>query len=240
MLINVKNNSDCIFLRNFGALKNACRMDKELSRTIVHNLLNIKAIKLNFTEPFVWASGWKSPIYCDNRLSLSYPHVRTLVRDAYVQVIREKFPDVELIAGVATGAIAQGALVADKLNLPLVYVREKAKEHGMKKLIEGFFEPGQKTVVIEDHISTGGSSLRALHELKNVGANVLGMVAVFSYEFPVAKEKFQENDCKLYTLSDFSTIVDVAYRDGYITEYEKDELRRWHENPQEYVFLKKK
>jgi len=164
-------------------------------------------------------------------MSLSDHHTRTLVKDAFVQVIRDKFPDVELIAGVATGAIAQGALVADKLELPFVYVREKAKEHGLKKIIEGNLEPGQKTVIIEDHISTGGSSLKAFQELKNAGANVLGMAAIFSYEFPIAKDKFKESGCQLYTLSNFSTIIDVAFEEGRITEKEKNGLFKWHENP---------
>ena len=211
-------------------------MGNNLSRIIVQNLLEIKAIKFNFNDPFVWTSGWKSPVYCDNRMSLSNHQIRTLIKDAYVQVVQEKFPCAELIAGVATGAIAQGALVADKLNLPFVYVRERAKEHGLKKIIEGHLEPGQKAVVIEDHISTGGSSLKALQELRNAGANVLGMVAVFSYGFPIAKDKFEENNCRLFTLSDFSTIVDVAYNDGYVTEKERDELNKWHENPQEFGF----
>ena len=214
-------------------------MDKlELSRSISRNLLQIKAIKFNFREPYIWASGWKSPIYCDNRISLSNHQVRSMIRDGYVAVIREMFPEVEVIAGVATGAIAQGALVADKLSVPLVYVREKAKDHGLMKLIEGKIEPEQKTVIIEDLISTGGSSLKVVNELRKVGANVLGMVSIFSYEFPIAIEKFNESNCKLYTLSSFSMLQEVAFEDGYITKDEIEKLHQWRQNPQDYHIKK--
>ena len=204
----------------------------ELSRSIARNLLNIKAIKFNFEQPFVWASGWKSPIYCDNRVSLSDSKVRSLIRDGYTDVVRTVFPDVEVIAGVATGAIAQGALVADNLDIPFVYVREKPKEHGLKKTIEGVIEPKQKTVVIEDLVSTGGSSLNAVKELRNAGANVTGMVAIFSYEFPVATDRFKQNNCELHTLSSLSSLIEVALEDGYITVKEIENLKKWHENPQ--------
>ena len=150
-------------------------MNIESSRTIVCKLLETRAIKFNFTEPFIWTSGWKSPIYCDNRMSLSDHKLRSLIKDAYVQIIKENFPEVEVIAGVATGAIAQGALVADALNLPFVYIREKRKEYGLKKIIEGNLEKGQKTIIVEDHISTGGSSIKAFEELINVQADVLGI-----------------------------------------------------------------
>jgi len=206
----------------------------ELSRAISRSLLQIQAIKFNFVEPFTWASGWKSPIYCDNRKSLSYSAVRTMIRDAYAEVIRANFPDAELIAGVATGAIAQGALVADRLNLPFIYVREKPKDHGLMKIIEGVFEPGQKVVIVEDLVSTGGSSLKVVNELRKENAIVLGMTAVFSYEFPVAIEKFRENNCKLYTLSTFSALQDVALEDGYITREDIDQLGEWRKNPETY------
>ena len=210
-------------------------MDKlSLSRSVSRNLLKMKAIKFNFREPYVWASGWRSPVYCDNRISLSDHRVRSLIRDAYVEVIQEKFPEVEVIAGVATGAIAQGVLVADKLGVPFVYVREKAKGHGLMKTIEGKLEPGQKTVIIEDLVSTGGSSLKVTDELRKAEANVLGMVAIFSYEFPTAIERFQENDCKLYTLSTFSMLKDVALEGGYITDEEIEKLNEWQKNPQDY------
>ena len=206
----------------------------ERSRLISSGLLQMKAIKFNFKEPFIWASGWKSPMYCDNRISLSDCHLRSMIRDAYVEVIQKKFPEVEIIAGVATGAIAQGALVADKLNFPFIYVREKAKDHGMKKLIEGKLEPGQKTVIIEDLISTGGSSLKVAEELSKAQANVLGMVAIFSYEFSTAIEKFNQNNCQLYTLSTFSMLQDVALVDGYITGEDVEKLSEWRKNPQAY------
>ena len=209
-------------------------MDNNFSRIIVHKLLGIKAINFNFKEPFIWTSGWKSPIYCDNRMSLSDNSIRTLVKEAYVRIIKEKFPEVELIAGVATGAIAQGALVADMMNLPFIYVREKRKEYGLMKIIEGYFEKGQKTVILEDHISTGGSSIRALDELRKESVNVLGMVAAFSYDFPETKERFIEKNCNIQTISTFYTIVDVALEEGYITKEEADALYQWHNNPKEY------
>ena len=208
-------------------------MDKyEFSHFILRKMLHIKSIRFNFEEPFTWASGWKSPVYCDNRASLSNSDLRSLIRDAYVDIIQTEFPDVEVIAGVATGAIAQGALVADKLNKPFVYVREKAKNHGLKRLIEGVLEPGQKTVIIEDLISTGGSSLKAAQELRNAQAHILGMTAIFTYEFPVAVDRFKENNCKLFAISTFSKLINLALEDGYITEKEADKLRKWHQNPQ--------
>ena len=202
----------------------------KLAQSIAFGLLDIRAIKFNFIEPFVWTSGLKSPIYCDNRISLSHCELRTMIKDAYVQIIRENFPDTQLIAGVATGAVAQGALVADKLNLPFVYVREKSKAHGLKKLVEGIIEPGQKTVIIEDLVSTGGSSLRAMKELMKEGANVLGMTAIFSYEFPETIKIFKANDCKLFTLCNFSVLKDVAVEKGDITIEEAVQLMQWHEH----------
>ena len=206
----------------------------DFSRSIARSLIQIQAIKFNFEMPYTWASGWKSPIYCDTRLSLSHCVVRSMIRDAYVQVIQANFPDVELIAGVATGAIAQGALVANQLDLPFIYVREKPKDHGLKKVVEGTLMPGQKTVIIEDLISTGGSSLRVVEELRKEKADVLGMTAILTYGFPLAVEKFRENNCKLYTLSSFSALKDVAIEDRYMTEEEADQLDTWHNNPQDY------
>jgi orotate phosphoribosyltransferase len=161
--------------------------------------------------------------------------VRSVIRDAYVEVIRANFPDAEVIAGVATGAIAQGALVADRLNLPFIYVREKPKGHGLMKIIEGILEPGQKVVIVEDLVSTGGSSLKVAEELRNEKANVLGMTAVFSYGFSIAIEKFREKNCKLYTLTSFRTLQEVALQDGYITKDEVDQLSAWHQNPQAFA-----
>ena len=202
----------------------------ELVDNIVRTLLEIGAVKFNFKEPFIWASGLKSPVYCDNRASLSNHNLRSMVRDAYVEIIKDKFPDVEVIAGVATGAIAQGALVADKLGLPFAYVREKRKEHGLNRIVEGNIEKGQKAVIIEDHISTGGSCLRALEELKKEEVNVLGVVAAFSYGFPTELEQHS----KLETISTFSTIRDVALKEGYITKEEDGRLIEWYKAPKNY------
>ena len=199
----------------------------KLAYTIASKLLEMKAIKFNFDEPYVWTSGIKSPVYCDNRLTLSDHSLRSIIRDAYAEAIKEKFPQVQVIAGVATGAIAQGALVADKLNLPFVYVREKPKGHGLKKTVEGFIEPGQKTVIIEDLVSTGGSSLRALEELRNVKADVLGMVAAFSYGFPKAAEKFKEKACELHIISSFQMVKDIGIEKGYITKQQAIMLDEW-------------
>ena len=205
-------------------------MNEEYSYRIASLLLKIGAVKFNFKNPFTWTSGIKSPVYCDNRVSLSNHNLRSMVKDAYVKIIKDEFPDIEVLAGVATGAIAQGALVADKLNLPFIYVREKRKEHGLMKLIEGHFDKGQKVVILEDHISTGGSSLRAWDELIIAEADVVGMVAAFSYDFPVTKEKFSSNNCKLCTISTFSTIKDAALKEGYITEEEVEKLDKWHKS----------
>ena len=201
-----------------------------IENLIARNLLKIEAIKFNFDEPFTWTSGIKSPVYCDNRMSLSYPEIRSLVKDAYVKTIQDNFPDVELIAAVATGGIAQGALVADITNLPLVYIRDKAKEFGLKKSIEGTFRKGQKTVILEDLVSTGKSSLLALDALRNAEAEVLGMVATISYELPVAKKQFMDKNCKLFTLSSFSILVEEALNIGYITKEEADQLDQWHKS----------
>jgi orotate phosphoribosyltransferase len=201
---------------------------------IAHKLLKIEAIKLNLTDPFIWASGLKSPIYCDNRKSLSYHDIRTIIRDAYVEAILSHFPEVEVIAGVATGAIAQGVLVADKMNLPFIYVREKPKEHGLKKIIEGESPAGKKVVVIEDLISTGGSSLKVVNELRRENADVLGMVAIFTYEFDMAVKSFEDNNCKLVTLSDFSTLIHQAVEDKLIRESDVAVLQRWHDAPDKF------
>jgi len=208
----------------------------ELSYLIAEKLLEIEAIKLNFKEPYTWTSGIKSPIYCDNRKSLSNNEVRTVIKKAYVDKIKEKFTAVQVIAGVATGAIAQGALVADELGLPFVYVREKRKEHGLMKLVEGDIKPGQKTVVIEDLVSTGGSSIKAVNELRNEKADVLGMISAFTYEFPSALKLFDENNCKFYSLSSFSILKKVAVEKGYLTDEEGVKLLEWHNNPQDFLW----
>ena len=204
---------------------------EKIAKKIAEYLLQIKAIKLQPSNPFTWASGWKSPIYCDNRRTLSFPMVRTFIRDSFVSMIRELYPQADLIAGVATGAIAQGALVADKLGLPFIYVRSEAKEHGLGNQIEGYFEPGQKVVVIEDLISTGGSSLNAVKALRDAGCEVLGMAAIFSYEFQKASDSFASEKCALHALSNYSTLVETALITGYIGKAEVETLKKWRTDP---------
>jgi len=199
----------------------------ELACSIARNLLKIEAVKFNFNDPYTWTSGIKSPVYCDNRLSLSHPELRSMIRDAYVSVIQEKFSDVEVIAAVATGAIPQGALVADQLGKPLVYVRDRAKNCGMGKTIEGTIKIGQKVVIIEDHVSTGMSSLKVFEELKNADTDVLGMIATLSYDLPIAEKRFKNNNLTLITLSKFSILMEEALKCGYITEEEVDKLYKW-------------
>ncbi len=201
---------------------------------IAASLLRIKAIKLQPSKPFTWASGWKSPIYCDNRKTLSFPDVRSLIRDSFVDVVRQRYPDVEVIAGVATGAIAHGMLVADKMGLPFIYVRSGAKEHGLGNQIEGYYEKGQKIVVIEDLISTGGSSLKAVKALREAGCDVLGMVAIFTYQFVKASDAFTETGCKLETLSNYSVLIDEAVKEGYVSDSDMATLSEWRKVPGEW------
>ena len=169
------------------------------TKQVAEYLLQIKAIKLQPSNPFTWASGWKSPIYCDNRKTLSFPEVRSYIRDSFTKLIKELYPDAEMIAGVATGAISHGALVADKMTLPFIYVRSEAKEHGLGNQIEGYYQKGQKVVVVEDLISTGGSSLNAVKALREAGCEVLGMAAIFTYEFKKAADGFTAAGCRLDT-----------------------------------------
>jgi hypothetical protein len=197
-------------------------------------LLDIKAIKLQPDAPFTWASGWKSPIYCDNRKTLSYPDLRSFVKQGLVNVVKERFANASAVAGVATGAIAQGALVADALNLPFCYVRSKPKDHGMGNLIEGTLPANSKVVVVEDLISTGGSSLKAVEALRQAGFEVVGMVASFTYGFPIAAEAFQKSGVELVTLSDYDHLVDVARETGYVKEGDMETLREWREAPAEW------
>ena len=197
-------------------------------------LLEVKAIKLQPQEPFTWASGWKSPFYCDNRKTLSYPALRSFVKLELCHIIQEQFPEANAIAGVATGAIAQGALVADQLGLPFCYVRSKAKDHGMQNLIEGQVEPGAKVVVVEDLISTGGSSLKAVEALRQAGVEVVGMVASYTYGFPVAEEAFLEAGVKLVTLTDYTAVVNEALKTGYISMKDMPLLVEWQKNPSQW------
>lgn len=201
------------------------------AKKIAEYLLQIKAIKLQPSNPFTWASGWKSPIYCDNRKTLSFPEVRSFIRDSFVSLLKSLYPEAELIAGVATGAISHGALVADKLELPFVYVRSGAKEHGLGNRIEGYFTSGQKVVVIEDLISTGGSSLNAVRALRDAGCNVLGMAAIFTYEFKRASDAFSAENVTLNTLSNYSALIETALNTGYITVADLETLKLWRVDP---------
>lgn len=202
-----------------------------LESIFAEKLLKVKAIKLQPSNPFTWASGWKSPFYCDNRKTLSYTDLRSFVKIELTRTILENFQNVDAIAGVATGAIAQGALVADALNLPFVYVRSKPKDHGLENLIEGELKPGMKVVVVEDLISTGGSSLKAVEAIRNNGCEVVGMVASYTYGFPVAEKAFEDAKVKLITLTNYEAVVAEAVKTGYITEDEVEVLHEWRKDP---------
>jgi orotate phosphoribosyltransferase len=204
---------------------------EKVSETIAKQLLQIKAIKLQPANPFTWASGWKSPIYCDNRKTLSHPDVRDYIKSQFVALVNELYPEADVIAGVATGAIAQGALVADEIAKPFVYVRSSPKGHGMENLIEGDITPGKKVVVIEDLISTGGSSLKAVEALRKGGCEVLGMVAIFTYGFQTATENFEAKEVKLNTLSNYQTLIEVAVESGYVSSNDIKELSSWRNDP---------
>ncbi len=195
-------------------------------------LLQIKAIELRPEKPFTWASGWKSPIYCDNRKTLSFPKIRTHIRQQFVNAIAESFGKPEVIAGVATGGIAIGALVAQELGVPFIYVRSAAKEHGMGNLIEGVLEPGQDVVVIEDLISTGKSSLSAVEAIRQAGGNVKGMLAIFSYGFPVGTDAFKKAKCELRTISDYNVLLQQAMNSGFVSEAQLETLEDWRKDPE--------
>lgn len=194
-------------------------------------LLEVKAVKVQPDEPFTWASGWKSPFYCDNRKTLSYPKLRTFVKDNLAKLVKDNFSEADAVAGVATGAIAQGALVADMLGLPFCYVRSKAKDHGMGNLIEGTLPEGSKVVVVEDLISTGGSSLKAVEALRAAGFEVVGMVAAYTYGFPIAEQAFQNAGVKLLTLTNYEAVVSAAIESGYITASQLPTLNEWRKDP---------
>ena len=207
---------------------------KTLEKIFAGKLLKVKAIKLQPTNPFTWASGWRSPFYCDNRKTLSYPDLRTFVKLETARLIIERFPEVEAVAGVATGAIPQGAMVADTLALPFVYVRSKPKDHGLENLIEGDLRPGSKVVVVEDLISTGGSSLKAVEAIRNYGCEVVGMVASYTYGFDVAEKAFAEAKVRLVTLTNYEAVVAEALRIGYIKESDVELLNEWRKNPSQW------
>jgi orotate phosphoribosyltransferase len=209
---------------------------RKVEKKIAHLLLQNKSIKLNPAKPFQWTSGWKSPIYCDNRKTLSYPEVRNYIRDEFVAIIKKNFRNVEAVAGVATGAIAHGVLVADRMNLPFLYVRSSSKPHGLENLIEGEVKPGQRIVVIEDLVSTGSSSIRVVEALRNEGCEVLGMVAIFTYGFKSSEEKFREADCRLITLSNYEALLEQAIESGYINSENLEILEKWRQNPENWPF----
>jgi orotate phosphoribosyltransferase len=206
-------------------------LDQSIAAEVADKLLEIQAIRLQPEKPFTWASGWKSPIYCDNRLSLSFPEVRNLIRDHLVKSVSHFFQEVEAIAGVATAGIPQGALIANELGLPFVYVRSKPKGHGMENMIEGKVTPGQKVVVVEDLVSTGGSSLKAAKDLKKAGFEVLGMVAIFSYGFDVADKNFADAGIKLVCLSHYDALLPIAVKRNYVTSEMLDSLSEWRKDP---------
>ncbi len=208
--------------------------DKETAKKTAELLLQINAIKLQPQDPFTWASGWKSPIYCDNRIVLSYPLIRNYIREQMGEFIEKKYGKPDVIAGVATGAIGIGMLVAEYLGLPFIYVRPETKKHGRQNQIEGYIEKGQNIVVVEDLISTGKSSLNAVKALKDAEVNVKGMVAIFTYGFKVAEDNFDDNDITLNTLSNYSNVLEQALDTNYISETELQTLSNWNKNPSEW------
>lgn len=207
-------------------------LDKDKALKIADFLLQIKAVKLQPSDPFTWASGIKSPIYCDNRKTLSFPKIRTAIRQTFSEQIEQAFGKPDVIAGVATGGIAIGALVAEELGLPFIYVRSESKSHGLENQIEGDLQEGQRVIVIEDLISTGGSSLKAVHAIRAKGGVVLGLAAIFTYGFAKAKNAFVEASCPFITLSDYSTLLEQAKLTNYINSQEEESLRDWRNNPE--------
>jgi len=201
------------------------------AKVVAEKLLQVNAVKLNLKEPFTWASGWKSPIYCDNRRILSFPFIRDYIKSELCNIVFEKFPDAELLAGVATAGIAWGAMTADQLKLPYIYVRPKPKEHGLGNQIEGYHENGQKTVVIEDLVSTGKSSLQVVDVLKAAGLNVVGMVSIFTYDFPVASAAFKESGLEYYSLTGYPFLVKLAIEKGIISPEQEGILLKWRDDP---------
>jgi len=208
--------------------------NKETAEKTAELLLQINAIKLNPRNPFTWASGWNSPIYCDNRITLSFPAVRNYIRDEFSKNIEKQFGKPDVIAGVATGAIGIGILVAESLGLPFVYVRPEPKKHGRLNQVEGYLQKGQNVIVVEDLISTGNSSLLAVEALKEAGANVKGMAAIFSYGFEIASENFKNANVDLYTLSNYENLLPLAVAKRYITEEEEITLQEWRKSPSKW------
>jgi orotate phosphoribosyltransferase len=209
--------------------------NKDKALKVAEFLLQIKAIKLQPKNPYKWASGWNSPIYCDNRITLSYPNIRTFIRQSYSEAVLEYFGKPDVIAGVATGGLAQGALIAQELGLPFIYVRSEPKAHGMGNQIEGAYEKGQKVVVIEDLISTGGSSVKAIEALQNAGLDVKGLIATFSYGFKVAEENFQKVNCPFITLTNYDLMIESALKKDYVNESDMQSLKLWKEDPANWL-----
>lgn len=205
-----------------------------VEKAIAQSLLKIKAVKLSPSEPFTWASGWNSPIYCDNRVTLSYPEIRKQIYQSFAQLIAEKYPEAELIAGVATGAIAHGVLVAEEMQKPFIYVRSAPKGHGLGNQIEGQYTKSQKVVVVEDLISTGGSSLSAVEALRQAGVEVLGMVAIFTYGFQTAADNFATANVKVDTLSSYNVLIEAALESGYVKEDQLNDLKEWRIAPDKW------
>ena len=203
----------------------------EVAENVAKSLLQVKAVKLNPKKPFTWASGWNSPIYCDNRLTLSYPQIRTYIRQEFVKMIQEEIGHIDLIAGVATGGIAIGALVAQEMGLPFAYVRSAQKEHGLTNQIEGVVESGQRVVVIEDLISTGGSSMKAVEALRGVGCNVKAMIAIFDYGFDVAAKRFKDAKCRMLSLSNYDALIEFAKSSDLLTKADYTSLKKWRVDP---------
>ena len=205
--------------------------DKSLAKEIARELLAIGALKLQPEDPFTWASGWQSPIYCDNRLSLSFPPLRTRIKESLARMVRERFPDTEVIAGVATAGIPQGALVAEALGLPMIYVRSKSKGHGLENQIEGHLKAGQKVMVVEDLVSTGGSSLKAVEALRSADATIEGMISIFTYDFNIARAAMVNNKVNLCYLSDYPTLIEYAAEQGKLKPELVETLNAWREDP---------
>jgi orotate phosphoribosyltransferase len=206
-------------------------IDHGVAQHIAATLMDIKAITINTDKPFIWASGWNSPIYCDNRLTLFYPEIRSFIKNKLIAAIVNNFPTVEVIAGVATAGIPQGVLIAENMNLPFCYVRSQPKGHGLENLIEGMVEPGKKVVVVEDLVSTGNSSLSAVKALLNSGCEVIGMTAIFTYGFKAAEEKFKENNIQLFCLSDYAVMIEEALKKNYIEAEDLELLKSWRVDP---------
>ena len=208
--------------------------DQKTGLRIASLLLEIQAVKLNLEQPYVWASGWHSPIYCDNRKSLGFPDIRSFIKSSLSDKVRQNFGDCQTIAGVATAGIPQGALVADSLQLPFIYVRSKPKGHGLENLIEGHFSEGQKIVLVEDLISTGGSSLKAVEALRNAGLEVLGLIAIFTYGFDLASANFAEAQVPWVSLSNYDLLIEVAVANGYVNASQLDSLKEWRKHPDQW------